>query len=252
MRVCFDRSMSSSWWWRCSRWWSTPPPWNPTRPGWVVSGEGCHSGRLACRTVDACSESVCVCVCLCLGGGDQFCVRIKIICTITAFASFLNFQKPHLTSLFIWFSLLLNPIRPIFLSFRFYFGPYRCCLFSSFYDSSMCTTQCDIAFFYFFITAFLTFCCCAGIVYRLPWKRYSTQMPRRFKDGKLEKRNTLPPPIFPFPVGCICSIISLDSCSTICFRAGQHILQYVGACFLRNHSDFGPTPPLKKTPTTLN
>lgn len=192
--------------------------------------------------------SLCAFVCACVWGGDQFCVRRKIICTITAFASFLNFQKPHLTSLFIWFSLLLNPIRPIFLSFRFYFGPYRCCLFSSFYDSSMCTTQCDIAFFYFFITAFLTFCCCAGIVYRLPWKRYSTQMPRRFKDGKLEKKNTLPPPIFPFPVGCICSIISLDSCSTICFRAGQHILQYVGACFLRNHSDFGPTPPPQKNP----
>lgn len=101
-----------------------------------------------------CVRRVFVCVLLCVfvsegrGWGDQFCVKRKIICTITAFASFLNFQKLHLTSLFIWFSLLLNPTRPIFLSFRFYFRPYRCCLFSSFYDSSMCTTQCDIAFFF--------------------------------------------------------------------------------------------------------
>lgn len=60
IRVCFDRSMSSSWWWRCTRWWSIPPPWNPTLPGWGVSGEGCHSRRWGGRPVVAWFETACV------------------------------------------------------------------------------------------------------------------------------------------------------------------------------------------------
>lgn len=60
--VCFDRSMSSFWWWRCTRWWNIPPPWNPTHPGSGVSGEPCRSWRSVGRPVAASSEAVCACV----------------------------------------------------------------------------------------------------------------------------------------------------------------------------------------------
>lgn len=90
-----------------------------------------------------------------------------------------------------------------------------------------------IAFFYFFITAFLTF----GILLHLRWHSLQASlddrlnhMPRRFKDGKNGKKRArlhlsastglhfLDKDTNP------CTLLCLDSCSTICLRAGQHML----------------------------
>lgn len=109
--VCFDRSMSSFWWWRCTRWWNIPPPWNPTHLGWGVSGEPCHSSEISRST---CGCFVWGCVCLCVK-------KTKNKCTVAAFASFMKFQKLLLTYTFTWFPLLLNSARPIVFPFRFYF-----------------------------------------------------------------------------------------------------------------------------------
>lgn len=86
-----------------------------------------------------------VCVCVCWAGG----VGRKIICTITAFAYLLKFQKQLLTYTFIWFSPLLNPTRPVIFPLDF-ISVRRWCLFSSFYDFCICSTLGYIAFFFFF------------------------------------------------------------------------------------------------------
>lgn len=129
---------------------------------------------------------------------NQSCVRRKIIYTISAFASFL----------FIWFRphpSLSNPNQTNIFDFQILF--HRCCLFSSFlwfqYLHSA-PRYCLFFFFLFLHNCVSDLCCCAGIVYKLPWKRYSTRCLLDLKMVKMEQITAHHPLIS--PVGCICWI----------------------------------------------